>query len=1430
MIDDDRLEAEQRAAKTALDRNVSLRAGAGTGKTTTLTARYVEIVERELARVEDRLADGTYDREQALAHARSIPDHVLTTTFTDRAAADLTGTVREEITARLSAVDDEQTFELWRAVGDGLDEAYVQTLHSLCRRILEEHALGGVASPRVPADDPLATYGLTYADLDVGFDVVEEEEAEELAREAAAATVREDATDAVRTLARRYDRRTVENVCYDLLTTSPRSDAYRWLDRMDDCDDADAYVDDLLSLVVDEDELERVWTGIESAVGVVRTHADAGAPRPTNTLVEPLLDVLDATGIEDAGFEGISLRDRVACCYGIADAVRKDDGTLYDAGWLFPAGYDPDAPDDSAEHRLYDAVRRIATTVPDAWATTELDLGVERDSYGYVSAFAAVATAAFRRYARAKHRENVVDFGDLIALANHFLGTLDADDRREFGFFPEGTPDGPAGYVMIDEFQDTNADQWRVVRALAAPDPTALDTTNLFVVGDDKQSIYRFRGADVSVFADAEERLAAANDRVGRREGQPPLTTNFRTLPEPLHAINGLFDRLFPRADDDSAAGESATTGESGTTGESATAGESGTTGESATAGESATTGESPAGDRPSEDRQSDDRPTEEWAARTGGAVADFEARSEPLAAARRSTTGDGDRIDPTVEYLPVPVDHDQQADLLPADHDLRTERRENGDALEARAVAARITRLLADGTEVFESVAADADDADRLAHDDDTPVERVRRLAPDDVAVLLSSRSGLAEYERELREAGVPYTVIKGAGLFDSPEVTTLVNLLRVLVDPNDDRALYGLLRSPMFGRTDDELARVALRRADDESLWRALVAAGDTGAGEWQAVVEDLRRFRAYAGTDDHPATDRVDTWGELVSRVCDETGYLAAVAADERGEKAVANVEAFRARLRAFSEDGVHSLATVLDRIQRRADSDARDAEANLVEFDHGDSEGGVNLLTIHESKGMEYEVVVVPKLGRNFQRASGARLAESVEFESVADGEGGRVPLFGIDGPDPADPYDDTTTLARSLARDRRRAEERAEQKRLLYVAATRARDHLLLSGQHRGGADDYPAGFRSPDPEHATSWRDWVQAVLFDGVGCPDDADAETVVAALRDDGQFDRRLPYHRDGDRAVGTVRIRLPPSGVSYDPTEPTTDLALEEFTDRQGVAGPTVLSLSPSACTALVAGDLRLDRQGSRVVAVSAASGATTGDDDIESVPAGGDSVDGTESTPAGDESGDGTTPGGLPATAFGDLVHRLCEVRPPAGERDRFAREVLAEHDTPITADDDAVAAAVEQAGDVADRARDRIDAVLAGVEGEILARYDEYPLSVTLDGAGLGADRIDLSGEIDHLAVTDDSYHVFDYKTDRVGDREVDEFLAARVAHHRPQLLAYAAGLQAADPSREVVVRLVFTDADCAVERLPTTDARTALIETLSAAGGDRLGR
>jgi ATP-dependent helicase/nuclease subunit A len=1022
-----------------------------------------------------------------------------------------------------------------------------------------------------------------------------------------------------------------------------------------------------------------------------------------------------------------------------------------------------DDPTDSIretdEYRVRTAAWHISTTVSTEWAKLGKDgFGQDVRSFEYLTAFADLTERALERLTEEKRTRNIIDYGDQIELARQFLTSLPAAERAEIGFFAGSPSEGAAAdvadlsaYVMIDEFQDTNADQWAVIEALTSNGEGGFDARNVFLVGDDKQSIYRFRGADVSVFSETTTELTDANARNDITEPAQldSLHTNFRTLPETLGAINGLFDRIFAPRDAVSGRSES-------------------------------------------------DNSEETWYTTIDDRPAPYEARSDPLTAARVNETGTSQRIDPIVEYIPVPTTQEQRDALLPEDHDLIVEGEEN-EAIEARVLANRIAKMLTDGTEVYESIEEKHPDYEALqrGEDDSAPVERPRPIRPGDIAVLVPSRTQLSAYRRALRDAGVPHTVIKGSGFFETPEIKTLHTLVRVIADPRDEINLYGLLRSPIFGCTDTELAELALE-GDGIKQWRLWDGLCETDSDRWASIHADLERFRKYAGVHhDHPSPEV--SWAELITRVIDETGYLASVAADERGQTAVANVDEFRERMRGFDEAGVHSLAEVRYRLDHQAERESNDPEANFVAETGDDSDpGSVSIMTIHESKGMEYKAVFVPGLGRDFTKAATARLDKAIEFEAVPDGSGKTIPVFGMDGPDPDDPYTSIETIAKSLASEQRKREERAEQKRLLYVACTRARDHLVLLGQQESpstGEDDYPAAMKPPSPTSATHWRDWVQAVLFDAPDSGGDArsGAEAAVARLVEHGRYENELTFtSATGETKSGSFSVVLPPTDHTYDSASTRVDLQLEDHTSyaAEVPAGEdvTILSLSSSDCT-------QLDSK--RIVADGTRYKVERSDDYT------------------GTGSHDSAIPGGLSPNVYGTVVHRLCQLTPPRDAVEDVVAQVLLEErqrGEDVDLDPD-VQAVTEQAQATATRALAQIDDAIEGLD--VQRRFDEYPVDVAFQDTGtLPVGRVELTGEIDHLVVTPDAYYVFDYKTDRLGNEsDIETFISERTTHHAPQMAAYAAALSHDDPSRTVFTRLVYVDdaLGCRVEPVSLDD-------------------
>ncbi len=288
-----------------------------------------------------------------------------------------------------------------------------------------------------------------------------------------------------------------------------------------------------------------------------------------------------------------------------------------------------------------------------------------------------------------------------------------------------------------------------------------------------------------------------------------------------------------------------------------------------------------------------------------------------------------------------------------------------------------------------------------------------VRPAGYGDVAVLLERRTNLAYYEWALGRYGVPYRVHAGLGFYQRQEVYDLYNILRFLANDLDDVALYGLLRSPYFGFSDARLFSIA--RAGT-SLWERLQAAAEPAAAtlrEWLSLSRRLPPAR-------------------LIRRIVDESGIFVVFGGMDGGEQAAANVEKLIAVAR---EADCSTLADLVGELGRCIDDGQREGDAHL-DFAAADA---VSIMTVHAAKGLEFPVVVVPDLGEA-PRAGGGTIM-------VEDGL-----LLGVAIPNPANDHEREETPVLTILRDEHRQKEEAERKRLFYVAATRAKDHLVLCGE------------------------------------------------------------------------------------------------------------------------------------------------------------------------------------------------------------------------------------------------------------------------------------------------------------------------------------------------------------------------------------------
>lgn len=520
-----------------------------------------------------------------------------------------------------------------------------------------------------------------------------------------------------------------------------------------------------------------------------------------------------------------------------------------------------------------------------------------------------------RRLDSEKQRLSVLDFDDLQLRALKLLERPEVMARVSERY----------RYFLVDEFQDTNGLQRDLLRKLAL-----IRGANLFIVGDRKQSIYGFRGADVDVFT---EMTAAIEDAGG---AQQPLHLNFRSQQPLIDSFNFLFAKIF--------------------------------------------------------------QPDAEIPDAARGQLGYVE--HEPSVAVR------GAENDPPLVELLVSA---------PREIQLATE----------QAGEASPTRTLSVHEQDAEQVAA-----------------RIRSLVDSgnsygDIAVLLRAFTGVWTYENALRRAGVPYLTVQGKGFYQREEITDLIQLLRFLDNTTDELALAAILRSPLGGISDNAL--LALRCAP----W--LGEESDPARLRRRNLWHALRRHREiqFIEADEHIALDRAASWVEsivqrrnrygiadLLRHAVASSEFTTVIAANFDGAQRVANVEKLFRLAEQFEKIGflirdfVHYVEE-FEAVGGREGEGQMDETANVV-----------RLMTIHQAKGLEFPVVIIPDLHRDPVRRESSFILDRHKGMTVRVPDGRGKSVRG--------------SLFNEL-QERNRWREKFESMRLLYVAATRAENRLVLSG-------------------------------------------------------------------------------------------------------------------------------------------------------------------------------------------------------------------------------------------------------------------------------------------------------------------------------------------------------------------------------------------
>lgn len=839
------------------------------------------LVERILHIIDQRLAD---------------LDQIVAITFTDNAASEMKDRLRRECRRR-APQDDPQAMSFWRDIERRVETARISTIHGFCARLLRENALA--------------------LGLDPDFTVLSEPESLLLRNQAITDGLNElldQGEPAALRVVAEYGLRDVRVMLEHMLKEAV---SLMRLGRELPFDDPGQLHERFIALAQEcfERRLRDFAHSRETREALEELRTFEGRCKQAKDPREKLRLVMIGSlqSIIDGALAPHEMEERLRRIQEVEVKGHKK------ANWESP-----------------DCVERLKSLQDGVKGKVKALLEFCGDDV-MASACAAMTCDAFKvfRHLEAYHRQLREDryglnFDDLIhmtldALENHQeVRRRTAQDMR---------------FLLIDEFQDTDSIQYQIATLLC----NERGGPQLFIVGDAKQSIYFFRGAEVEVFAKA------------RRTARQTITlaTNFRSLPDVIAFINDFFSRsrLLKAV-------------------------------------------ESP--------------------------YSPMTAHREPCSQSR-------------IEFLiPPPLEKALMADYR---------------SQEANMVAARIADMCGGG--------------EGAVFVQDATGQGMRKADYSDVAILLRSLTGVYQYERSLREWGIPYTLIAGSGFYMRTEVVDMRNLLALIANPRDEVALLGFLRSPMAGMSDDAL--VQLKGHD------TLASAFHSGKS-----VEDAKDRRALErGREilrilrDHAELPLP----ELVRLAVDLTGYEAILLDQFLGTQKASNVRKLLDLAYSFSGERtprVRDFVRYLDEVTAR---EIREGEASLS----SESLGTVTIMTVHKAKGLEFPIVFLPDQSRSKRQNDSLPIAVDRRLGMVAKVADADGKLVG-------------SALHGHITR-LRSEREFEEEARILYVGMTRARDWLILSG--------------APDPKKSTSFSEFENLYGLGDCGDGDVIEGEGWMATVR---------------------------------------------------------------------------------------------------------------------------------------------------------------------------------------------------------------------------------------------------------------------------------------------------------------------------------------
>ncbi|MCW0824992.1 helicase-exonuclease AddAB subunit AddA [Clostridioides difficile] len=590
--------------------------------------------------------------------------------------------------------------------------------------------------------------------------------------------------------------------------------------------------------------------------------------------------------------------------------------------------------------------------------------------YNIVKPISSVVLRFEEEYSNKKREKGIIDFNDI----EHFALNILTDVDEKGNIVPS---DIAVGYrnkfyeIFIDEYQDSNLVQEVLLKAVANT-----ETPNRFMVGDVKQSIYRFRQAKPELFL---QKYNNYNDKKGSSHRKIMLYKNFRSREEVVDAVNYIFENIMNE---------------------------------------------------------------------NIGEIEYTEKERLNLGANFNVDTDEKSIIGGATEIHLIQKDNKLDDDIINDKDDrinnkedeIEEEEKLDNIQLEARMVGNIIKDLMK------------VNEDGKIQKVYDKGIDGYRPVEFRDIVILLRATSAWAPvFADELMNMDIPTYADVGVGYFDTIEIKTILSLLQIIDNPMQDIPLISVLKSPIFGFTPEDLIDIRVQ-SKDKIFYEVLKSTAEydgftdsQNENESEFIPSEecinkskdfLIKLKEFKEKSMYMSTD------EFIWYLYTRTGYYAYVGALPGGSQRQANLKVLFERAKQFEETSLKGIFNFVNFIEKLKKSSSDMGSAKTL----GENANVVRIMSIHKSKGLEFPVVICSAMGKNFNTQD---FKKSILYHHNL----GYGPQF-VD-------YErriSFPSIAKEALKSKINIENLSEEMRILYVAFTRAKEKLIITGSTRNIQD------------------------------------------------------------------------------------------------------------------------------------------------------------------------------------------------------------------------------------------------------------------------------------------------------------------------------------------------------------------------------------